>query len=210
MGPPPRTNKTDLTTPEVLLLDGLFEFPGASLHALSTEHYSFHLNCLYDHGLDDDALQQTMTDLAERGLIELKAGEDGRPGYWLSRIGGYAWETERSPDWDRYCADHSHHGNEGGNMVLGVACRQESVGRAFVEVGRACGLFSFNPEVLTVSPGSPDDSLAYWRPAEKIVVIEVPLLGNHAAAVNWKYYEQHRVWWRSIAELIRKEADSGK
>jgi len=68
MNPPKRTYRTELTDPELLILDFLFDKGGASFTMLSSGElrYAFHMNCSYDHGLSDEELRSTISRLLTR------------------------------------------------------------------------------------------------------------------------------------------------
>ena len=74
--PPKRTNATNLSDDELLLFDFFFD-KSLSFHHLRIEDYSFHMNCLYSHGLSDADLELTLASLVCRGLVNCKVGKYG-------------------------------------------------------------------------------------------------------------------------------------
>jgi hypothetical protein len=67
---PNRTNVTELTSDELLLFDFLFD-KTLAFHHLRMVDYSFHMNCPYSHGLDDQALLAKVPGIGFRASLSL-------------------------------------------------------------------------------------------------------------------------------------------
>ncbi|MBX3449073.1 MAG: hypothetical protein KF777_05895 [Planctomycetaceae bacterium] len=207
MRPPKRTYQTRLFDPELLILDFLFDKGGANFTMLSSGElcYSFHMNCSYDHGLSDEELRSTISRLLARGMIsETYFPREGYSGYYLTREGGRIWETERAPNWDRYCSEgvrFTDHGQE----ALQIYCKDEQLGRHFANVASSCRQYMIDIDQLDLfATDLKSFHHIYWRDFDKICCLEAPILADSFNMdTDWDYYEARRTWWRTLVELIK-------
>lgn len=203
MNPFDRTNQTDLTDDELLLLDFLFDKGGATLPSLSQENFSFHMNWKYSHSLSNDRLAGVMNDLTTRQIVESKPRDRGKKtGYWLTTAGGALWEAERKPDWKRHCDDRWYR-DESGVGIVEVHCLDPVVGHEFLRIAKKCRLHDITSEPKTKSLGASRE-LVYWRTLDEVwEITTTSTLSGHDGIPDWNKYERGRIWWRSLNELIQ-------
>jgi DNA-binding MarR family transcriptional regulator len=99
--PPRRTGKTTLSDDELILLDALFEYPTRRDSMKKEDMLQRHLP--YEHGLEGDALEQTIRRLEEEKIVQTVPGESGGAYLELTEKGVRLWEEERAPDWNSFC-----------------------------------------------------------------------------------------------------------
>ena len=207
---PNRTNVTELTSDELLLFDFLFD-KTLAFHHLRMVDYSFHMNCPYSHGLDDQALQSTLTSLVVRGLIQHKTGPLWRIEtrsyvkgdlYAMTEAGGKLWELERLPDWNRFLrTDHWQLGANSRGMMR-IVCAEESTARMCIGAMFASGLISpiGRVRVRTIW----NARLLPWKSFSRVQSIRCKTNDNvhdSTTATDWNVYNGMRCWWRDIHEL---------
>jgi hypothetical protein len=193
---PQRTGATDLSDAELLLFDFLFRWY-VPRRALTSDLYSFHMNCCYSHGLPDRELDDVLESLVARNLVRAKAS-DGSPelSYTLSSDGGRLWELERRPDWGTYI--DARQDCEG--IRQSVLALDETIARQYVG-----GLFA---SCLLAPSGKlrvkriRHCSLLPWRIFGCVTVLRIPIL--HETSLDcprWDIYEACRNWWCDVGEL---------
>jgi hypothetical protein len=207
---PKRTNATILSDAELLLFDFLFD-QSLSCHHLRGENYSFHMNCLYSHGLDDAGLALTLTSLVDRGLLHCKLGEiwrvetrDYAAGsiYTMTENGGVLWEVERCPDWNRFLVTSKWELGNNCRGMMRIVSPSEDIGRLCMGAMFAAGLISplGRIRVRTIW----DANLLPWKTFGRVNSIRCKINDNVNDAMfpsRWDVYNMSRCWWRDIAEL---------
>ncbi|NOY41488.1 MAG: hypothetical protein GXP26_06595 [Planctomycetes bacterium] len=232
---PRRTGATELTDDELLLFDFFFDKPAAA-HLVRRGQYPIHMNVRYSHGLDDQQLQKTLSDLCQRQLITRESDPEYFDGDWmygLSPAGGALWEIERRPIWARYCEVNSkplRPNDWNGYQLLTVLSPSLKTAQAFLEAALATG--------DTVAKESPPKSryqlirnprlCAYWKEFSEVHAILLKVLpdyismdrreGEEFDVEQWRCcvaarerLEACRTWWRGIDELdsLRCMFDNG-
>jgi hypothetical protein len=208
--PPRRTNATNLSDDELLLFDFLFD-KNLSFHHLRIEHYSFHMNCLYSHSLNDADLELTLASLVARGLLNCKVGKiwrietreyvDGKI-YALTESGGHLWELERLPDWDRYLTTSQWMLGTNNRGMIRIVCPNEEIGRLCMGAMFAAGLIAPIGRIRVRNIW--DAMLLPWKTFGKVKSIRCKTSDNANDAMFpslWNVYNARRCWWRDIAEL---------
>ena len=200
-----RTGRTRLTDDELMLFDALFSVCVAPDSLRRQDFREFH-NLPYEHGLDDTALEQTLSRLRAARLVRRKRTHvpaTGRVLIWLGLTakGGALWTRERRPEWARYCADASWPTRGADQWVLSVQSPTLRTARAFLATATDCGLYDADPREAVVRrrEGRP---LMPWRVFATVYELRVPLRGSLGGVpYDPVEYNRRRVWWRSIAEL---------
>jgi hypothetical protein len=72
---PLRTNATDLSDDELLLLDAMFKFERISENQFCSDEYSDHMNRRYTHSYADDEYHQAFISLEQRGIASMERFE---------------------------------------------------------------------------------------------------------------------------------------
>jgi hypothetical protein len=215
--PPSRTNATDLSDDELLLFDFLFDMRLA-FHHLRIEDYSFHMNCLYSHSLDDSDLELTLASLVSRGFLRCHVGKvwrvetrdyvDGKI-YSMTESGGHLWELERLPDWDRYLATRQWMLGTSNRGMMRIVCPNEEVGRLCMGAMFAAGLIAPIGRIRVRNIWNA--RLLPWKTFGKVKSIRCKTSDNiHDAMfpILWDVYNAKRCWWRDIAELDSLDRES--
>lgn len=203
---PSRTRTTSLTDDILLLFDFMFD-SWVPFRALRRESYALNLNVTYTHSLDDQQLLDTLHDLQASDLLQMrqhKSAPDGgvHPCYSLTEISGKLWEAERQPLWQAYCTDVQE---QAGTVT--VRAPVLATAEAFLVAADACGLYRcwLNQwTTMTHHPAeySPGVSLIPWKIFPQGYEVRALLRpDHHSNRVDWQYYEQRRLWWRTISEL---------
>lgn len=201
--PPKRTGKSDLSDNELLLFDMMFDC-NASKTQLSSSVYAEHMNCDYNHSLDDTDLNQTIEKLLSRKLIQRIGNtlDSNKPRYTLSETGGELWEIERKPDWQCFVATSQ---KELGNFSTGSIiawCTDEIVGRLCLGSMFSAGLIT--PTGSIRGRASHSKRLVPWKSFPVVYSLRCSTSDNinhWPKPVEWDAYEKSRCWWRTIAEL---------
>ncbi|MEO1527243.1 MAG: hypothetical protein AAFX06_17525 [Planctomycetota bacterium] len=201
---PPRTGETDLTDDELLLLDMLFD-RNARGDQLSSAVYELHMNCGYNHSLDDDQLLETLSSLRSRNVLRLigNTSTTETPVYSLTESGGGLWEQERRPDWRAFVTTLQRE--------LGVFASGSIIAYCVDEqVGRRCLGAMFSSGMIT--PAGPIRTRRFenrrglpWKMFPKLVALRCKTLDDirHGPKpVEWDVFESSRCWWRSVDELL--------
>jgi len=210
-GPPPRTGSTRLTDDELLLFDALFDVR-LPLAALEREEFAA-LNLPYSHHLDASELQRTVQAFADARWVRVTPnGRRPDLGPWiaLTPAGGALWEVERRPDWDCFCIDFSGPEGSRGRWMLRVRSPLASVAEQFLDAAIACGLYV--PRPGRIARRDVRARMVPWKPLQALAEIRMPLRSADQVSrlVDWRRYEATRSWWRSIQELVRREAPGGE
>ncbi len=193
---PKRTGVTDLTDDELLLFDFMFQW-WVPLRALRREKYSFHMNCRYNHNLDDARLMATVERLVEVGWIAPKEEPDGigPPCFSLTEAGGDLWQRERRPDWTTYVDESVCHVES----RLTVLSPSEETANRYFDVGRSVGLWlvegPVNRRIRMI-----DFDLLPWRTFKTVFAVVADNVADDFET-RWDRYESQRTWWRNIGEL---------
>ena len=200
---PQRTRESDLSDDELLLFDMMFDC-NASASQMSSSAYAAHMNCDYNHSLDDAALHETIASLLSRKLIR-SIGNTANSMEWryaLSDSGGKLWELERQPDWQRYITTTQ---KELGNFPAGsivALCADEQIGRQCLGSMYASGIIT--PAGAIQTRQMYGKRLVPWKIFPSVFAVRCRTSDsiNHAPQpVEWEVYESSRCWWRTIAEL---------
>lgn len=207
---PNRTNATDLTNDELLLFDFLFD-KTLAFHHLRKNDYSFHMNCLYSHGLSDGELKFLLESLVVRGLLHRKTGRifrfetrDYVKGdlYTMTEAGGELWERERLPDWNRFlCTAHWELGINCRGMMR-VVCADATIAKMCMGAMYASGLISpiGRLRLRTIW----NARLLPWKTFSRVQSIRCKTNSNIRdlpSATDFDLYNKMRCWWRDIREL---------
>jgi hypothetical protein len=208
--PPRRTNATDLSNDELLLFDFLFD-KSLSFHHLRIEDYSFHMNCLYSHSLNDADLELALTSLVARGFLNCRVGKIWRMEtrdyvngniYSMTESGGHLWELERLPDWDRYLSEWQWLLGSGDRGMIRIVCPTEEVGRLCLGAMFAAGLIAPIGRVRVRNIW--DAKLLPWKTFGRVKSIRCKTsdsLNDAMFPAHWDVYNAGRCWWRDIGEL---------
>lgn len=197
-----RTNETNLSADELLILDVLFDAK-ERFESLLRENYASWHNLPYSHHLETNVLRDLIHRLVENGIIRLHtSGFDDTLFYGLTEAGGKLWEVERVPNWDRYCTDYSTQ-DETGHWTLSVESPSISTAQSFMDCADHCGLYGFKPDeirITTLIEAQP--TTIYWKTFSTVYSISVPTYAlPDTNQVDWNEYERRRFWWRSLTEL---------
>ena len=99
-----RTNVTELTDDELSLLDVMFD-GGVAISMLRQCNIGLQFN-VRPHSLDDESLKQSLKRFHQQGIVEpLEFRHRNRRYITLTSHGVSLWESERCPNWERYCTD---------------------------------------------------------------------------------------------------------
>lgn len=196
---PKRSNVTDLSTDELLLLDAI-AFDDAYLRQLSSSSYPVHNNTVYSHQLSDGELEICVNSLAHRGFVSVD-GHGPEAAVSLARLGGEQWEAERTPIWSSYLLDEASPGDEEGAWDLSIYTLSHETFLAFISACKMSGLWG---EIS-------DDSMSpVLCPLPQIRWKILPLFRRYDLVLRdidreaiWTESERNRTWWRGVAELQR-------
>ena len=177
----------------------------AGVSQMSSSVYAIHMNCAYNHSLDDSDLSSTIDSLLSRSLIHLcgNSASSTEPVYSLTESGGELWELERRPDWTRYVRTSQ---KELGSFPAGsivVFCADESVGRQCLGAMFASGLITPAGSIRTRPLCN--KRLVSWKTLSTAFALRCQTsdnIHNSPKTVEWDVYESSRCWWRSIGELL--------
>ncbi len=178
---------------------------------MRAEAYSIHMNCSYSHGLDDTALESTLSKLIRQELLTCKVGRiwmaekrkcvDGKI-YTLTDAGGRLWELERCPDWHRYVISSQRLLGNSSRGMIRVACVSEMVGRLCLGAMFASNLITPISRIKVRYIWN--TRLQPWKTFERAAILRCQTndhVNDTKAAVLWDVYQSKRCWWRTIAEL---------
>jgi hypothetical protein len=201
---PTRTGDSDLSDDELLVFDMLFDC-NASADQLSASVYGIHMNCEYNHSLDDGELSETIASLLSRNLIRPVGKSANSPAivYSLNESGGKLWELERRPAWNHYVTTSQ---KELGTFSAGsivALCVDESVGRKCLGAMFASGLIK--PTGSIRSRSLYDKRIVPWKSFPLVMALRCRTSDNvhHGPKpIEWDAYHSSRCWWRSIDELL--------
>lgn len=198
---PARTGRTSLTDDELLLFDFMFDV-FVPLHVLTREAYPIHMNVGYTHQLEDEALNLTIQNMQERGLIRSRRAR-GRLGFTLSPQGGRLWSIERQPLWKKYLrAEGGYAGAArekayGDCQLLVIASPTKAVVNAYLSSALQAGLHVALGEFRA---GVRDSfRLVPWKRPSRVYTMRG--LVKDPPQVQWALLEQHRCWWKNVSEL---------
>lgn len=201
---PKRTGESGLSDDELLLFDMMFDF-NASETQLSSSVYAQHMNCGYNHSLDDVALGHTIDSLLDRNLIHLIGNSVDSTDiiYSLTESGGKLWEIERQPDWQRFITTSQTMigSNSTGSIV--ALCVDEQIGRQCLGAMFASGLIT--PTGSIRGRELSNKRLVPWKSFPSVIALRCRTSDNvnHLPKpVEWNVYNASRCWWRSIDELL--------
>ncbi len=201
---PKRTGASNLSDDELLLFDMLFDC-NASTTQMSSSVYANHMNCAYNHSLDDTGLADTIDSLLSRNLIHPIGNSVNTtgPAYSLTESGGELWERERRPEWMRYVTTSQ---KELGNFPIGsivAMCADELIGRQCLGAMFASGLITPASSIRTRALY--DKRLVPWKKFPSVYALRCRTSDNinhWPKPVEWDVYESSRCWWRTIGELL--------
>ena len=188
-----------------MLFDALFSVCVAPDSLRRQDFREFH-NLPYEHGLDDTALEQTLSRLRAARLVRRKRTHvpaTGRVLIWLGLTakGGALWTRERRPDWARYCTDASWPTRGADRWVLSVQSPRLGTARASLAAATECGLYDADPRHAVVRRRE-RRPLIPWRVFATVYEIRVPLRGSSGVVpYHAVEYDRRRFWWSTVAEL---------
>ena len=207
---PKRTNATDLTDDELLLFDFLFD-KSLALHQMRIADYSFHMNCLYSHSLDDEKLRLTLNSLVERRLLhekiepifnfETRDWSNG-PRYTLTETGGTLWDRERTPDWNCFVATAHWELGVNSRGMLRILCPDETIGRMCLGSMFGAGLVSPVGRIRVRIIWNV--RLLPWKSLDRVYSIRCKTndsINDVRVRTDWSAYNTRRTWWRDVHEL---------
>jgi hypothetical protein len=206
-----RTNETDLTEDELLILDALFE-ANNTYKSLRKKNYALYNNLPYSHNLDDRELRYSIKSLLQRGIIfsKTEACTDRKTeSYGLTNKGGNLWERERKPMWDSYCIDSSYpvdYENISDEWILEVGSPCLETAKAFLHTAWKMHLFCFNVDDVNIKfyesyiPFTWEKNFSSWYILSVTTKEQDP-----PVSINWELYDISRRWWRSIPEMFQSK-----
>ena len=198
---PSRSDETELTKDELLLLDFLFD-GGAAIGLMQRDAYHAHMNIRYTHSLTDANLLRVLRSLVERGLLRAAPDDPNtkRVVYWFTECGGAYWSRERMPVWERYCTSFT---GSDAPALLDVLCVEQAIGRDFLCAAQKTGYIRILDDIKQVQwkPLDPRE-LIYWRPVDAAWQAKVQIQSEVDPEWNrWDDLNAGRTWWNSIEEL---------
>ena len=210
-----RTEKTNLSNNELLLLDFCALLGPASLVALRKKDYSIHMNIPWTHDMSDEEVKFTLECLVEHGLLEkrkrsnmplvqpIKYIKGPEYSYSLTKNGGEEWAHERNPIWNSYCIDTRYEDNNG-LEIIEFLCLDKTIGHRFATTSLACKFYSFDIDTLSFVD-IPNGSLKYWKRFKNEYAWRAVVIKRNKTIwpkdVDWELYEKNRNWWRTLKEL---------
>ncbi len=214
---PKRSQKTNLSDDELIILDFLAMKIPVDIHILLRENYPVHMNCDYTHNISDDNIEKKMSDLTLRGLIlqeiddifiqhpDIKKGKDAvyrTKGiyYRLTEKGGVLWEFERCPIWKKYCSIVETYTEPNGDSCVEIRCIDKELGLYLAKVATECGLYTFNFNKIELIKIEPCDFI-YWKKFDQVWAWKVLNYELNSSSKDWKLYENKRTWWINLYEL---------
>jgi hypothetical protein len=199
---PFRTNNTDLSQNELLLLDILFR-GAAQLRSLRREHFRATWNW-HGHNLDDAELNLTIGRLCGRGILDTERAGDTTY-VRLTQNGGRFWSLERCPVWERY-ATEGYDETISGKPFVTVIATSASIRDDFLALGGPGGTWRLNNSRVRRFEIR-RHALIPWHPFSRLFVAVVMNLDDDRSIAPAAYrqhllaHEQRRTWWRSVFEL---------
>lgn len=177
----------------------------ASEPQMSSSVYAEHMNCEYNHSLDDVSLRQTIDSLIDRNLLHMIGNSVNATdtAYSLTESGGEMWELERQPDWTRYVTTSQNIIGHNPTGSLRVLCNDEQIGRQCIGAMFASGLIT--PASSIRSRVLCNKRLVPWKSFPVIHALRCRTSDNvdqWPKPVEWDAYNSSRCWWRSIDELL--------
>lgn len=180
---------------------------GVSRSLMTSSVYPIHMNCQYNHSLNDDQLVSTVDSLLSRNLIQQTGNSIGsdNPVLTLTEAGGEQWELERQPDWDRFLTiSHKQLGCFPTGSIR-VLCHDAEIGLKCFGAMFASG---------TITPTSPircrelyGVHLVPWKSFPMVFALRcrtsdsIHHLPKRSSLPDVDVYEAIRCWWQSLDEL---------
>jgi hypothetical protein len=197
-----RTLETDLTDDELILFDIMFD-GGTSFRLLRREGFEQQWN-RRSHNLTDAELLETLEKLVKLDYLRTES-DQGVEYFKLTSIGGYVWERERVPAWDRYATDRYGQTKSGRPVVKILATTQQSRDD-FWQIGREVGFFAY-ANGRTKQAVIRNHRLIPWKSFSSLYVWIAVLDGWHSLT-DWGAFENRRTWWRSPEENEKFRTES--
>ena len=199
--PPPRAYQTPLTDDILLLFDALFDHDD-TLGALRRRSYAECQNLPYTHGLDDEALERAVEDLARLGLIATRQVQNVATAFvGLTEAGGRLWEIQRAPIWARFVKHAWWIDDASGDWRGAVWSPERSAAEAYLLAARRYGLLP--PEATWDIPVIRERcQLLPWKTFARAYEFRLRPPFWSAGGVDWDEVRRCRTWWRDITELV--------
>lgn len=177
----------------------------AGIAQMSASVYAEHMNCEYNHSLDDAGLSDTIGSLLSRDLIRRVGNSSNStdPIYSLTESGGNFWELERRPDWNHYVTTSQKELGTFSTGSIVALCVNESVGRKCLGAMFASGLIA--PTGSIRSRSLYDKRVVPWKSFPSIYALRCRTaddVHHGPKPIEWNAYHSSRCWWRSIDELL--------
>lgn len=193
--PPQRSGRSDLSDPELLLCDFLWEHT-VMTRCLADDVYPLHMNVGYSHGLPGTQLHTVLNRMMDRGIVTASSGlANADSSVTLTAFGGARWELERNPRWDCFISER---GNIADNRLTVVA-PNERLGRHYIGARIAADI-----EVQTGPIAVRryiNLNLLPWRHFKDLTVLRFARYPTGSRHPQWDVYYERRSWWTTLAEL---------
>lgn len=201
--PPQRSGRSDLSDPELLLCDFLWEHT-VMTRCLSDDVYPLHMNVGYSHCLTRAQLHATLSCMVDRGIVTASAAfADADSSVTLTASGGLQWELERDPQWDCFI---SQRGNIADNRLTVVAPR-EWLGRHYIGA-RVAADIEVQAGAIAVRRRV-NLNLLPWRHFKDLTVLRFACYPSGFGNPQWDIYHERRSWWTTLAELASFNENRG-
>ena len=177
----------------------------ASAKQMSSSTYPVHMNCEYNHSLDDVSLGHAIDSLIDRNLLRMtgNSAKSTDTVYSLTESGGEMWELARQPNWMRYVTTSQNIIGHNPTGSLVVLCTDEQIGRQCIGAMFASGLIT--PVSSIRLRDLHNKRLVPWKSFPLINALRCRTSDNvdhWQKPVDWDAYHFSRCWWRSIDELL--------
>lgn len=193
--PPQRSGRSDLSDPELLLCDFLWEHT-VMTRCLADDVYPLHMNVGNSHGLTGTQLHTVLNRMMDRGIVTASSGlANADSSVTLTASGGARWELERNPRWDCFISER---GNIADNRLTVVA-PNERLGRHYIGARIAADI-----EVQTGPIAVRryiNLNLLPWRHFKDLTVLRFARYPTGFRHPQWDVYYERRSWWTTLAEL---------
>ena len=193
-----RTNISDIDEDSLLILDFIVEIGIATAESLLKEEYMERMNVDYSLSISDYQIIEKLDYLTQLKLIEFSNQEKV---YSLTEHGWKVWETEREPDWQRFCID-SQYIDEKGNLIYEVVANSHSIGSDLARVSLESKKIKYDPGTLQESQECNYSEVFEWKVFEKVFIFKyIQIEDDSFEEYNHELYENNRTWWRYLGEL---------
>ncbi|MEQ8673465.1 MAG: WbuC family cupin fold metalloprotein [Aggregatilineales bacterium] len=200
-----RTNVTELSTDELIILDTFFDDNCAlSIGNLTRRYFRESNNVKYSHRFSDDEIQITLDKFVELGYLISQTSEQWGFSYKLTSQGGAVWESERDPDWNSFYREYTLSEDEV-STIESIASTSSELLHQFFVASIDCKRLTPNTQIMDALTHQHVDDFIYWKHFETLYELRYPFTQPrmYLFPEYRECFRQKQTWWRNTAELVR-------